>query len=279
MNVTSVDITAGNRVFASFSFRDPGATQPYVIRNIGGLDVDNIVPTFYTYNADGIPYYRMAVHNREVVIFCALNPDYDKGLGPANLRQDLQRAISYTRNGEVKVCLNEHDSCVAVFDGHITKFESALFTEEPGVQMTLKCRDGDILSPEYTHLDTVDLGEDFTINDMYSTKPHGVVMTIKPDATADQLVIVCDEGQFEILTNATDFAANDNVVIGSERNLLAYIDRAGTIHQLAAEIVSGSVWPTIFPTANNFSVKLYNNGSPVTYEWVECKYKHSYWGL
>jgi hypothetical protein len=48
MKITNIDLlSSDDTLVANFSFRDPGTINPYIVKEIVGLDADEIVPKFY----------------------------------------------------------------------------------------------------------------------------------------------------------------------------------------------------------------------------------------
>lgn len=291
MKVTSIDLIANDREIASFSFRDPTSRNPYTAKGMFGLDADEIISKYYGQN-----FYNLAQTKRNVVIRIALNPDFAQGRSYSELRDDLYRAIASNRSGLIELLFKHGDAPVASISGKITKFEAPLFNEVPEVQITIKCSDSMVRGavPYYENL--FEMASEMAVIDTLSTAPHGFKFSVEFTEGVDAFFIAdswTDETwRFEFspgTINPEDggpgFYIGDVLYFSSEvNNKYLYVERhyygveddVGWIvrYHLIDTIVPGSVWPIIFPGANNF-VFYPESG----YDWKTFEYYPTYWGV
>ncbi len=88
MKITNIDLLSSAGInMAHFSFRDPGATNPYIVKEIIGLDADAIIPKFYGLSqTSSSKYYSLSLEGREIVLSIALNPRFNLGETYSGLR-------------------------------------------------------------------------------------------------------------------------------------------------------------------------------------------------
>jgi hypothetical protein len=281
MKITSVELYSNNKHAASFSFRDPGALNPYIVQGIFGLDADEIIPKFYSLSPDGLnKYYDLTLRNREIVIRVALNPNTDLKKTYSELRDDLYRAISSSRTGLIQLRFNNNLSTVAAISGRITKFEAPHFNQTPEVQLTVKCSDYFLRALDPVEVNYYILETPTTIVDPFSTAPHGFSLNIKFTADTPSFIMRDSDTPSWIFTVTpgviganTGFKINDELYFSSENDKQIYIVRASTKIQLVDKVQPGSFWPMMFPGENDFEVVT------GTFTWGYLTYYPTYWGV
>jgi hypothetical protein len=281
MKITSVELYSNNKNVASFSFRDPGAVNPYVVQGIFGLDADEIVPKFYSLSPDGLnKYYDLSLRSREIVIRVALNPNTDLRKNYSDLRDDLYRAISSSRTGLIQLRFNNNLSTIAAISGQIVKFEAPHFNETPEVQITIKCNDYFLKSLEQFEVDYDVLQTTTSIVDRISTAPHG--FNLKITFTADTPSFIMRDSATPswlftvtpgVIGANTGFKANDELYFTSENDKQIYIIRSATTIQLVDKVQIGSFWPMLFPGENDLEIV---TGA---FDWGYLTYYPTYWGV
>lgn len=281
MRITSVELYSNNRNAASFSFRDPGAKNPYIVQGIFGLDADEIVPKFYGLSPDGSnKYYDLALSNREIVIRVALNPNVNLKKSYSDLRDDLYRVIASSRTGTIQLRLNNGLATVAAISGLVTKFEAPHFNETPEVQLTIKCSDSMFRSLEPIEVDFSLLDTSTTVSDLASTAPHGFSFSIKFNADTPSFVMRDASTPTWLFTVTpgviganTGFKNNDELYFSSENDKQIYIIRSATTIQLVDKVQIGSIWPMLFPGQNDLEIITGN------FTWNYLSYYPTYWGV
>lgn len=288
MRVNTVDVIANEEEIFSLGLRLPSTKDKYLAKAIIGLDADELSPKFYGFGLQGgLKFYDFSLPPREIVMRIVLNPNYHLNERYSDLRDDLFRAIAANRTGEMTVILKNGAISVAQIKGMITKFEVPHFSKVPELQITLKCDDAilrgitstvivaaDLVSPAAIILGT----NGRRITDAVSTAPHGCVMkfaftsaqptfTVQDKATSPNWAFT--------ITPSGGFLNGDVLHISSEyMNRYVNIVRSGSTLSQANRVAAGSLWPVIFPGANEF----YTNIS-TGFTWNEVSYKTAYWGV
>jgi hypothetical protein len=277
MNVTSIQLYATTTQaiqtqIASFSLDLASHTDRYLIRNITGLDADEIVPKLYGSGQNGSKYYNMKPSPREIAMRIILNPQYSVNQTPENLRQELYKIISSYRTGQVELRFMNGTTELGTLKGLIIKFEAGLFNQVPEIQLTIRC-DFPFFR-QSTRTTVANLTTASTIITSASTAPHGFRMQLTASSinTFFQISKPGDgDWRFRV---ARVFSAGDQIYLSSEEdNKYIYANVAGSIVQLASSISLGSFWPLLFPGFNQFQI---GSGS-----WTinSFDYYETHWGV
>lgn len=283
MKVTSVELhPAGSTAVAVLSYRDPGRQNPYNVKNVSGLDADEIIPRYYG-GSGTTSFYNLSLEKRDLVFTISLNPQFATQ-SYSDLRDELYKMISSSRTGVVQVQFKNGATVVAVVSGFVTKFETDLFAKEPSVTMTVNCKNPMLQAPNTTVIAVGALNPDLTvITDAVSTAPHGFTFGLTfVQAKASMKIRNPDDAtwSFEV-TPVGGFLAGDVLQFSSEyNNKKLYITRgAATIH-VADVITPGSVWPILFPGENKFKVDgVASPGGIRNMNWAAISHYLTYWGV
>lgn len=309
MRVTEIELDIASGIDQIlFSFRDPSRQQRFNVVSVSGLDADNITPRFYGGGQNpntGLMqnFYNLALEKRDVAIKIQLNPDFSTGETPSYLRDILYRAISASRTGKLDILFKNEGVTVALLTGWIVKLESNLFDKDPYVTLTIKTEDPFLKAPNLTTIEDDDLDTELigdgglptpnkyalnlTIDDAVSTAPHGFMLEL----TIDQVIGGITIGESDDEANVSlgldvifAFQVNDVLHFSSlQDDKQLYVARtwvdpeAGPItdiYQLGDTIVSGSIWPILFPGLNTIS---FSQGNKITLDSVS--YYPTFWGI
>jgi hypothetical protein len=292
MRVTNVDIISNNLVVANCSFRDPRATKEYVIKGMFGLDTDDIIPKYSgASTVTGDPLFEASIDKREVTLRIALKPEFSEKMTFSDLRDNLYRIISSSRDGLVVLQFNDGLNPKAALKGFVTKFESTLFSKDPEVQITIQTIDPMLKAPTAKQLDIFNIGEGTTIVDDESTAPHGFTfqLTIGAKTAGDPTLgfrITDSKSKFTVSPGTiganVGFETGDVLYFSSEKEKYVYLVRSSVTYQLADSINPGSVWPVIYPGANDFdfeAVHLTDDTKRAAFTWDSFTYYPTYWGV
>jgi hypothetical protein len=258
-------------------------SNPYIIRNITGLDADEINPSFYGNNngATLIKYMNMHLKPRVITMRIILNPNYASGQTPSSLRDDLYRAISSTRSGKLVLEMwsqndwNVTGSASSRIEGLVVKFESFLQQTNPEVQLTFRCDFPYFRNVTPTTVSTGALSHTAPIlTDNVSTAPHGFKFSLSFGANTSSF------SWSEALTNdwtmsiVYSFLTGDVLWFSSqEDDRYLYRVRSGVKLHLMSYVSAGYIWPIMFPGTNNFAM------STGTFSWTSFSYYQTYWGV
>jgi hypothetical protein len=273
-------LTTTSSEHASLSFRDPRRLNPYNVKALIGLDVDEIVPRFYGLAGKSeAKYYSLSMEKRTVVALIQLNPNFGVNETYSDLRDYLYKFIASSRSGLIQLKFNNEGTTVAVLTGSISKFESALSAKEPEVQITIECLDPWLKSPDRTFVDVSGFDPSNTIIvDELSTAPHGFrfEMYFSGPTPTFYMEDLTTGGWFFEVSPTDGFMPGDILYVSSEiGNRYVYMIRDGfDIEYLADVMNTVSVWPLIFPGENKYAI---DSGAYMT--WNAISYYHTYWGV
>lgn len=261
MRITDIELYSSTNVDAiNFSLRHTKPTDRYHVKNITGLDAEDIIPKFYGAGLVTKPrYYEFGMKPRIIVMRLILNPSFKLDETVSDVRDALYRVISASRTGKVSLNMNAAGTTVARTAGFITKFEVPHFTDRPEIQLTIQCDD-----PKFRGINSVVYDDElvqanpFVIVDGLSTAPHGFTMLATFKAASSTFTIQDapsnPEWKFQV-TPASAFANGDKLYLSSEgANKYLYMVRGAATTYLMDKILPTSIWPIIFPGSNSFYI-------------------------
>lgn len=282
MRVLGVDIHATNsdRVI-NFSFRDPDTQKPYVVKNILGLDADEIVTKFYgTSTVTNDKFYEMSLLKRNIIVHIGLNPTFAIDQTYSVLRDEIYKLVASSRTGAIQLRFKDEDKTVAAISGFVTKVEASHFTRSPELQLTVNCSDPTLKAFEQVSIDVTDLNPTSTaIIDDESTAPHGFRFGVLFTGTTETFAV--QDSLLPTWAFAVDltgsplgyFQSTDELHFSSEHNnRYLYLTRGFETVHLVDRIVPGSVWPIMFPGDNLFVCSEF-------VDWDYITHYPTYWGV
>lgn len=281
MRVTAVAIFAEEEEIVRFAMRGVQSRDRYQIRQIVGMDADEMTPRFYGFGQSSKKkFYDFGMKPRSLVIRTHLNPTFALNEEHAHIRDELYKAISANRSGIVNIRFYSGGSVVAKLYGFIVKLEAGYFNKTPEAQLTIRCDD-----PLYRSLAPVRLtGSDIPpvnplrLADATSTAPHGFAACINITSTIPDFTIqereINPDWYFNVVPD-DGFIAGDKIFFSSDTaNKYLYRDRSGVITHLIDKIEPGSMWPIIFPGGNDV---YFVDWGDFTIDYVE--YYAAFWGV
>lgn len=289
MKVTSVELVpAGSSDICEMSFRDPRRQNPFNVKQIAGLDADEIVARYYGTSGSSITgffnLYDLALEKREIVARIELNPEFSENESYSDLRDRLYKMISSSRTGIIWLNFKNEDESVAAISGFVSKFEAALFSKVPEVQITINCSDPMLKSPNPVSIDVealeiTEIVEDtsmIVLQDPLSTAPHGFTFELEITEVSDFFTITdVDLIWGFAITPDGGFLVGDVLHFSSEfNNKYLYLTRGSSTIHLADKLSSTSVWPILFPGNNQF---YFRYSSRVV--WNAITHYPTYWGV
>lgn len=280
MRVTDVSIHTEREEALCFSVRKTSPSDKFQFKAMVGMDADEVVPKFAGFGQNsGNPLYDATLNKRQIIIRLQINPRWNLNETYSSIRDDLYRAISSSRTGVLSLYLHSGATVVAKLDCKVTKFEVPLTGKIPEVQMTLDSDAYFLRGVSDIALDVSSIGStpDFKVIDAQSTAPHGLYLKTTFTSAEPSFSIqdaVSPEWSFEIVPNG-GFLIGDELEIQSDgRKKYATLTRSAAQSDLASAISTGSLWPVVYPTVNEFYIP---QMASLTVD--ELKYKTSYWGI
>lgn len=265
-----------------FSVQEHDPRYRYLVRGMVGIDAEEIIPKFYGVGTvTKKKFYEYTMKPRDVVMRVSLNPLFSINESVSEIRDAVYRLISADRSGEVTLQFRDGASIVFAIKGKITKMEVAHFTKSPELQITVNCIDPIFRSVVPTEIPVEELptANPVLATDDLSTAPHGLNFKVKFTASTSTFIIQDDpstpDWKFEVTAN-TPFAINDELYFSSDfGNKRVFWNKiSGTDVELMDKVISGSIWPQIFPGLNTLYFMQIAN-----FDWLEFNYYSAYWGV
>lgn len=276
MKLTSVEIHPdGSSNVLQLSFRDPSGLNPYNVKDIKGLDADEIIPQ-YIGSPGGSPSYHLIQGKRIIVLRMGLNPNFAVAQTFSDIRDDVYKMIASSRRGKVQIQFRDNNAVVAVISGYIGKFESERFAAQQEVQLTVFCDTTMLKGPDPIIVDVSELNSANTfISDDLSTAPHGLSFAVNINAVIPSLKLFNpdDLWQFEIVPSG-GFLVGDILSLSNEDEKSLFVVRQGGAIHLSEIITAGSTWPIVYPGDNHFKFEQFTSVS-----WKAITYYPTYWGV
>lgn len=281
MKFTSLSLVTDNQEALRFDLRNLETHAPFQVKNVVGLDADELIPKFYAFSRNGQKrFYELTTKPRDVSFRVKLNPRFHLDEDHSYLRDQLYRVIAAARDPQVELQFHDGASTVAHAYGFITKFEAPRFTKTPDVQITMRCNDAMFRGVNPTIMDENALGSvnPIVVADSASTAPHGFRMSVTFTATVTEFVIQDKETDPDwsfMVDPPVSFIAGDVLHVSSEHgNKYVYMVRGGVTTHLMDKVDSTSVWPTIFHGFNEFWFP-----QIASFDWNYIQYDTTHWGI
>lgn len=275
MRTTSIGIWSNNIEIVHFNLTGPDPSNPYTIKAITGLDIEEITSQYYASGSvSGTPYNDLMLSPREITMRIALKPNYRTGRHPADLRGTLLKAVASNRTGLIQLRFNDSGVCWGAISGSITKFESPVTTRDTEVQFTMKCEDPVIRSLTVTSQIVSELDNDEPVLiDPISTWPHGFKFKLTFTGSVNPFSIEDPNGEWKFQIDYA-FLSGDELYFSSEYgDKYLYRIRSAVTLNLMDTLDSASIWPMIFPGENVFEIV----GN--TFDWDEVYFYETHAGL
>lgn len=280
MKITSVGLHSNGVEVVRFELRKEDAHSRYMVRSIVGLDSDEITPRFYGFGASGQRFYDFAMPARDVVLLVVLNPTFALNEEYSSVRDELYKAISSSRSGEIELRFYSGGAVIARLTGFFVRLEAGYFNKAPEAQLTIRCSDPMFRGINPTKLSPDDISDTspILIADSTSSAPHGFAMELDFTDTVTTFSMGCPDGQWNFeVTPTVPFAAGDKLIFSSEqakKKLCVIRDGDTEAEHLMNAIHTGSLWPIMFPGRNEFLVPTIDD-----LDWVEIEFYPSFWGV
>jgi hypothetical protein len=281
MKVSDISIYSNDIETVSFSLSQSDPKSQFMVRDMAGLDSEELIPRFYGFGAQTkTKFYDFVMKPRNIVIRFVLNPRFNLDESYSDIRDSLYRSISSVRSGLVYLHFNSGGSTVARISGFITKFEVPYFTPLPEVQISVRCDDPvfrginpvSYLAPSLKTINPI------IVPDSISTAPHGFSFQLTFKAATPQLTIQDKETNpdwlFKVIPSG-GFLVGDILNFSSDYvNKQLYLTRGGVITYLVDKITPDSIWPTIFPGVTTlYFLEIAN------FNWNKLEYYPTFWGV
>jgi hypothetical protein len=251
----------------------------YILKETLGLNPPALVAIVEGFDSSGIPVLGAVAENRELAFRIALSP----GLGQSysSLRDDLYKFIDKT----VLVNLMNDSMITAQATGYIQQCEAVHFSNQPDIQMTIECQEGEFVSPKSVNIPFSDLTSlQPIINYNEGTAPTGLDLQCTVTAIQSGFAIT-EHSKFwdvsgvevhNVFQVIYPFLVGDVINIStSMKNKRITRTRAGVTLDIAGYINAGAVWPKLYSGVNTFHWTFASSWMT----WTAASYIPKYWGV
>jgi hypothetical protein len=118
---------------------------PFVLKSVDGLGPPDIVVRMARTTLQKAAYQGKTPGLRQLILLVGLQPDWDTGQTPEELRTTLYGLLTPRYNQLLTIAVM-HDGVVQGYtQGQVSKLEPAIFSKDPAVQLTIDCDDSYLL--------------------------------------------------------------------------------------------------------------------------------------
>lgn len=275
---------------ANFNLTSLNFDDPYILKNLEGLGVDNLQPQYTGLSTLAVnKFYNMKQQERELTLTIGLNPHYYTAntLG-STLRDLFYKAIhSSDRTGLIQIRFNYASSTICAISGFVKSIKAPVFGDSQDIEVVLTCQDAQLksltrvvttgtpmVSPT---INTVGAGS-ITITDSLSTAPHGFLFNLQFNYAGSSFTINQTANLWGF-TITYSFVSGDQLWFSSEiGNSYVYVIRSGVTTYLNDRLTLEPAWPLIFPGTNSFTTSSPSFIFPVSAKPLPSYYT-TYWGV
>lgn len=255
----------------------PKNTDKYFIKSVDGFgppDRDIAIAS----TAAGGRFQGVTVQDRELVVLIGLNPDWDSGETPKVLRDNLYTMLNTGYDPKVDVQLMSGLLPVAHEYAYISKFETALFSADPMVQITFKT-----LNPTFRSLGPIsynpeDLSESTPDIYNYGTAETGFMFAVAFTGSMSSWYIKQAENQNIGMTFKTSFASGDILSVSTipGQRYVHLKKHRGKVKNSLSILTGDSEWIQLHPGHNHFLMP----SKTGNWDWNgKLSFTLHYWGV
>jgi hypothetical protein len=176
---------------------------------------------------------------------------------------------------------------IAQTTGFIKMVEAVHFSNQPDIQLTIECQEGEFSAPSSVDIPFVDLNTaNPVINYEDGTAPTGLELQFTYTAVAvgsgftifnhSRVWYVGADEVYNQFTLDYPFETGDVVTVSTQpRKKRITLLRDGLTYDLAGYINGGAVWPKLYPGVNAFEWTF----DATWMSWVSASYIPKYWGV
>lgn len=282
MKFTKLRLVGATDVDLPIVGADPSGA--FVLKSADGLGPTEVGVSIAETTQEGGLYQGRKAQNRQVVMRVGLQPEWDIGQTPEELRTDLYGLLTPKFGQLVRMeVVDVSDDVLAKAQGHLSKMEVALFSETPEVQITLDCDHPYLLAPVLKYQIPAEVVvADQTILDVVNegTAPSGFTMGITFTAPTAVAIQIADDDPFgERMDISGSWAAGDTLIVDTRSGTRGIwkIPSGGSVPASILDNLSGlSTWLQLHGGLNKIRV---NNTS---FDWhLVTGFGHTpaYWGV
>lgn len=259
------------------------SSGPFVFKGAEGLGPTDVEVLYENKISEGgIRQVKRAI-NRQIVARVGLQPAWNVGQTPDELRGVVYRLLTTKFDQQVVFQILQNGSVLGVAKGDVSKLEASIFTKDPEVQITLDCDYPYFLAPALlvqTPSRTLSGAQQLIDIDNDGDAPAGFVMTFTLQSTNPAGLIISDDapanGQFMHL--GTGWAVGDRVWVDTRadvRGVWRMPAGSSTWVSHLNYLRGDSTWLQLHAGDNRFRVNI------TAFDWYGDAFRHTpaYWGV
>lgn len=259
------------------------ASGPFVLKSADGLGPPDIVVSIGQTTQEGGIYQGRKAQNRQVVMLVGLQPEWEIGQSSEDLRTTLYGLLT-PKFGELiqMECWNDN-VLVAKAEGQFSKFEAAIFSKDPAVQLTLDCTHPYLQSPSLLFqnpAEGVSGGKTWFDVENVGTAPSGFMMSVQFTNTFTGAVTINDNGgpTGEYFSVNRAWTAGDKLILDTrpgQRGVWRTPSGSSAVQSILGDMDIFSTWLQLYNGTNRLWI---NN---VNFDWLAPGFGHTpaYWGV
>lgn len=258
---------------------------PFVLKSVEGLGPPEIVVRLSATVLEKAVYQGKSANLKQLIIIVGLQPDWNSGQTPEQLRTQLYSLLS-PRYGQMLRAEVVSNGVVQGFaQGQISKFETAIFTKDPAVQLTMDCDYGYWLAPdavveEPAQRTLAGIRAFDVVND--GTAPSGFAMGVilRANPTGGDITLSdSDANGQKIVVKSAGFVAGDRFVVDTRpgsRGVWRGPAGGALVSVLNNLDASVSEWMQLYNGVNTLTL------STTAFDWDPAylfQHQPAYWGV
>jgi hypothetical protein len=271
--LTKLDVSTSQGNLLSFQLDDD--TSGYLVQNIDGLDpVKATLVSSSFAGVDGEQYQSARRETRNIKLTVGLDPDplTDTVRG---LRKQLYGYLM--PKSEVTLTFYDDEAPTVNIVGRVESLETALFTQEPAVDVSIICYDPDFVDPVGVHLPAsghvlqTTSGTSDAVISYDGSVDTGTVITLNVNRTLSDFTIYHQPPNDDLrqLDFSAPLVAGDVLTISSVTGDKGVtLTRAGTQSSLLYGMSPQSSWIELMPGDNLLHIYATGAGVPYTIDYV-----------
>lgn len=247
------------------------------ITSIDGLDPVKVSIASSSFaQLDGAQYQSSRRETRNIKLQISLRPDYN-GSTVRSLRQELYQY--FMPKTEVNLGFFMLDENGVRATGRVESFETALFTKDPAVDISIICFDPDFYDPAPEVMSGMSTADDEEEIDLFyaGSVDTGIVINLSPGRDVNEFTLYNrpSNGRLQMLNFVGDLMASDSLEISTVPGN-KYLTRDGQLNagSMLYAVSPQSNWIKLVPGMNH--IRLYSEGSEFPYTLT---YMNRYGGL
>lgn len=262
-----------------FNLDSSAGNNGYILKLATGLDPVKSISVVEGFDSFGTSVMGSISDKREIGFRIVLNPQL--GQSYSSLRDNLYKF----KDRNVIVKFMDESIIIAQTSGYIRECEAVQFSDQPDIQMTIECEDGELSAPNPVTIPLSTLNNTTpVINYDEGTAPAGLELKFRAIAAGSGFTIsnharVWFVGATQVYNQFAltySFLTNDEVTISTHpHDKRVSLLRGATTYDLAGYLNAGAVWPKLYSGVNTFEW----NFSAGWMLWLSASYIPKFWGV